>query len=607
MGKDTNKPLKGARVLTYTDFVQTVWNTDNLGRIRVDLSKLVFDDDFGFDVWANGYVQQRHFFRTYDPQTPRIPDQFTVALLPGEETLGGKVANEDGRPIAGARVVLWGHLGEKKEPHELAFMVDAMTDSNGEWRCRSCRKMTFAYIYLSHPDYVADEQSHPRTHGQPQEGKPRSPDDPALEGLRAFSDVQVMKRGVAIVGQVTDQKGNAVADGEVGRIEAHHLDTFSWDMPTTRTDRQGRFAFPHVRPGKYALQVKARGHAPELKLVTAAEKSEPVSIALAPPRVLSGRFVDTLGKPIAGAYVYMSGWRGSWALGVNLKTDADGRFRWEDAPDDSIRISAGREGYDGVYRLNVVAGEGGLNLTFKRTLTISGRLTDKATGQPIERGSVEVGVPDSNGGPTKWSPQEGVNAFDGRFQASLDAERRSEYRLRLQAKGYEPFETRAFRSAEEGGVRRRLDEVCPTAGRRGVWVRPEDGRQAARGCGRDNHVSVRRHPIPLDPDRERPDPALRRPADRQDRRSRTVHTHTRAGPGRPVLRRRGRPSRFLCRSPALGIRSRLDDLRAAVGPRRGRGAQPQFPGGCRGRRPVFWRPTGQSRRPVGLGIGSHHS
>jgi len=478
MGKDTNKPLMGARVLAHTDFVETLWNTDREGRIRVDLSKLVFADRFGFDVWADGYVQQRHYFGTYYAQIPTIPERITVSLLPGEETLGGKVTNEDGRPIAGARVVLWGYLGEKKESHEAAFMVDTMTDPNGEWRCRSCRKMTFAYIYLSHPDYVADEQSQPRTHGQPQEGKPYSPDDPALKGLRAFSDVQVMKRGVAIVGRVTDQKGNAVADAEVGRLLAHHLDTFSWEMPRTRTDRDGRFACPHVQPGKYALQVKARGHAPELKLVTAAQKSEPVSIALAPPRVLSGRFVDTQGKPIAGAYVYMSGWRGSWALGVNLKTDADGRFRWEDAPDDSVQIDAGREGYDGVYRLDVVAGEDGLNLTFKRTLTISGRLTDEATGKPIDGGSVEVGVSDLNGGPTTWSPQEGANAFKGSFQASLDAKRRPEYRLRLKARGYEPFETRAFRSDEK---KVKYDVTLTKSGKpQGVavsgFVRRTDGR-----------------------------------------------------------------------------------------------------------------------------------
>ena len=29
-------------------------------------------------------------------------------------------------------MVIWGYLGEKKEPHELAYMVDAKTDLRGE-------------------------------------------------------------------------------------------------------------------------------------------------------------------------------------------------------------------------------------------------------------------------------------------------------------------------------------------------------------------------------------------------------------------------------------------------------------------------------------------
>ena len=64
-------------------------------------------------------------------------------------------------------------------------------------------------------------------------------------------------------------------------------------------------------PASTALQVKAKGHAPELKSITAGTSTS-VIIVLPPPHVLSGRFVDTRGKPIAGAYVYMAGWRRSW-------------------------------------------------------------------------------------------------------------------------------------------------------------------------------------------------------------------------------------------------------------------------------------------------------
>ena len=83
-----------------------------------------------------------------------------MELLPGEEVLGGKVTDTQGRPISGVKVVVWGYLGEKKDLRELAWMVDARTDENGQWRARCFRSMKFAYLYLSHPDYLSDVRSH---------------------------------------------------------------------------------------------------------------------------------------------------------------------------------------------------------------------------------------------------------------------------------------------------------------------------------------------------------------------------------------------------------------------------------------------------------------
>ena len=465
-GKDTGKPLEGARVRTSLDFVEKLWTTDREGRLRVDLSRLAFPENFSFDVWADGYVQQRYSFGSLDPRNPIIPSQMTIALLPGEESLGGTVKNEEGQPIAGARVVLWGYLGEKKDPRELGYMVDTFTNSRGEWRCRNYRKTTFAYLYLSHPEYVSDDHFEPRVHGHPEGARRYSPDDPNLKSLRDFSDVQVMVRGIAISGKVVDERARPVAGAEVGRLESNHLNSFSWDIPRTTTDAQGRFHFPHALPGKYALQVKAKGHAPELKSITAGTSTS-VIIVLPPPHVLSGRFVDTRGKPIAGAYVYMAGWRRSWALGVNLKTDAEGRFRWEDAPADPVQITAGREGYDGVYRRAFAAGDGEIRLTFRRTLEVSGKLLDAETGGPVNQAEVEVEVPnpaDHDQG-VSWRRQDGVNAWTGSFRAVLDAEARPEYRLRIKATGYEPFETRKFRSDEkqvEYDVKLRTSSGRPT-------------------------------------------------------------------------------------------------------------------------------------------------
>ncbi len=55
---------------------------------------------------------------------------------------------------------------------------------------------------------------------------------------------------------------------------------------------------------------------------------------------------------------------------------------------------------------------------------------------------------DSKGVFGTWSRREKVNAFPGSFSASLDADSHTAYRLRFVAKGYQPLETRTFRSDE---------------------------------------------------------------------------------------------------------------------------------------------------------------
>ena len=157
--------------------VHTVRKTDRDGRARIILFRHTSRDTLNIDVWAQGYVQQRHFFSQNDARYPKVPARVTIDLLPGEQTLGGRVTDEKGQPIDGVKVDIWGYLGEKKQKEELAFMVDAITDDQGRWRCRCFRDMQFAYLYLSHPDYLADDNMHPRRHGRPRPADPPQPDE----------------------------------------------------------------------------------------------------------------------------------------------------------------------------------------------------------------------------------------------------------------------------------------------------------------------------------------------------------------------------------------------------------------------------------------------
>ena len=155
--------------------------TDRDGRLRIDLTRRQLRDALSLDIWADGHGQQRHVFAEQDARLPKTPAQLAVELWPGEETLGGTVTDEQGRPIGGVRVAIWGYLGSLKQKDELAFKVDA-TDDRGQLRRRCSRGMRFAYLYLAHPDYVSDDDFHPRRHGTPSPGGEPQTGRPAAGG-----------------------------------------------------------------------------------------------------------------------------------------------------------------------------------------------------------------------------------------------------------------------------------------------------------------------------------------------------------------------------------------------------------------------------------------
>ena len=435
LSAETGKPIEEARVSPRLDFETPILFTDREGIVRIDLSKRRFQYALSLDVWAPGHVQQRFSFTEGSPERPPTPAQLTVQLNPGEETLGGLVVDETGKPIPGVRVTVWGYLGERKDPRELAINVDTTTDADGRWRSRYFRQMTFAYVYLSHPDYLDADQFHPRRYGRPEPTLDKQPDEQPMESLRDFTSVEVMEPGIAVGGQVLDTQGKPVSGAEVGWIEAEWSETSHERLPRTTTGPDGRFHFPHARPGRLLLQVKAPGHAPALKPIDAKGAFEPVAITLDPPNTLRGRVVDTQGRPIPDAFVSVGSWRGIQSLGVYMMSDAEGRFQWTDAPADPFIISATRRDYLDFNDQSVSAGDAEVVLTLRRTLTISGRVRDDQSDARILQARVEVGTPGDEPDSFTWQEMPRVWVSSGRLQANLDAETHSAFRLRITAPG----------------------------------------------------------------------------------------------------------------------------------------------------------------------------
>jgi len=443
---ETGKPIEGATVKVGYDFKHFVSKTGPDGKVNADLTKKRLAGGVNADVWADGYVQQRTSYEDVTKQIGNEVQRYEFRLHKGDQTFGGTVKDESGKPIVGAEVALWGYLGELKDKKELTYMVTATTDDQGRWRISNLRKMRWAYLYLTHTDYLSDDAYHPRKFGEP-----RGTDDPKLlEPLRDFSDVQVMQRGVAIAGRVTDEAGKPIGGAEITWVGEDHLGTLGHELTWVPSEADGRFTIRNARPGGVVLVAKAKGHAPDMIRVKATEGVKDAALHLKPAKALAGRVVDAKGEPIEGAYVIVDTWRGFRGLGVYLNTDRDGRFRWDEAPDEGVLINVNDQGRLSIIQRPTKPGDDPV-FTLLKTMTVTGDVRDIITKARVQEGELEVGILDPETNQVEWGTGNG-SILQGHLQATLGAEEPRVYQLRIKSRGYATFVSRSIKS-DEGDVK----------------------------------------------------------------------------------------------------------------------------------------------------------
>jgi protocatechuate 3,4-dioxygenase beta subunit len=459
---DTGKPIPNATVRVWIALNGGEWRTaDDQGRLDIVHSTGPADRDvLDVDVWGDGCAMQRHSWIS-KPGEP-IPDGATVKLLPGE-ALGGTVRDEQGLPVVGATVYLWSHNYKKDDPHEILFDLRATTDIDGRWKTSGAPETTgeILGIRINHPGYISD-RNYTGDRAKP-----------TIADLRAGKAVSVMKTGVAVEGRVFADDGRPVAGARVFSALGQGMiyDDAIGDFVVT-TDADGRFRIGQVGPKQYFLIALAEGHAPGEARVTVGKDAPHVQIDLGRPHTFQGRVVDQAGTPIEGIFVKYE-WRGNRFLNDYRYTDADGRFRWDNAPGDPFLVSAypldNIRGYLGVMNQRIVPREGqDVVFTLRDALGISGKVLDAATGERVKNARVDVGAVDPTTGDVKvWTRPEGGYLWvnDGTLNASFPVEADA-YKIRIVGDGYEPFVSRAFRRGERtvSGYDVRLTPVKPAPG-----------------------------------------------------------------------------------------------------------------------------------------------
>ncbi|MBM4319773.1 MAG: carboxypeptidase regulatory-like domain-containing protein, partial [Deltaproteobacteria bacterium] len=132
----------------------------------------------------------------------------------------------------------------------------------------------------------------------------------------------------------------------------------------------GYLAIDQLRPGRYTVEVEARGHLPGRREGVPVEDRrdpDPVRLLLARGGGLAGTVLDLEGSPLGGAEVRASPKStASGARPLTVRTNATGAFRLSPLAEGPVELNVAAPGYEPDVRTErVVAGEDFTDLEFR--------------------------------------------------------------------------------------------------------------------------------------------------------------------------------------------------------------------------------------------------
>ncbi|TWU51690.1 M56 family metallopeptidase [Rubripirellula reticaptiva] len=407
-----------------------------------------------------GFVPLRVYWES-EP-TPVLPKTISIPLDPGN-TIGGTIVDEDGKPVAGARVSM--HYWEEStgkalgdSPHVRVNICDsnynckgiATSDKDGRWKLdilpKEIDKDRF-HLYFQHPSFISDHSVRGLTSRSIYEAPP-------LQKLFDSSAVVTMKKGRLVQGIITNEDGRPVPSAKIfAFLHDHRI-----DEPIATTEGDGKFKFSAQAVEVVGDQawsarsteaenflVEAKGYAPELFGL----QDGPLFIKLKPGKTLRGRVVDELGKPLEKATVWAQNWRGKRGrLRVEAKTNADGRFVVEDLPADVVDYDVGKQGKMSIDETPMIAGEKEYTLTLTPPLTVKVNVTDAETRMPIKDLTYMMGFEYDDGRAPDWQLYPKPRVLTGTFE-KVFSQTGFPQRIRVEADGYEPGISRTIEAKRD--------------------------------------------------------------------------------------------------------------------------------------------------------------
>ena len=430
---DKGQAVAGAVVITdpeWRNFTQRAsTGADGVASVK-PLS--MYDGKHGLRIERQGYAPME-LTEAVVASAKGAPIQ--VTLIPTGR-FSGQVVDPEGKPVAGATVEAWmDGDGYDRNRMRMDGEMATVTDAQGRWALTlvDSAKCNFR-LRFAHGDYISD-----RWGGQNYKV--------SMDEIRSGKSVVRLQRGMPLAGMVRDAEGKPIAGASVVQGD----DRFpSNAAPGTVTDKEGRYKFASVDPGKLVLTVTAKGCAPELLDTQAQAGMKDIDFVLKSGKTIRFRVEDKDGNPIAKAGISADTWRGYRTIPTSFQTDAEGRALWDSAPDDAVQYDVYAKDYMSVRNKALVAGDAEQVITLPPVLTISGAVTDAETGKDIPAFTAVYGIQWENRQDISW--QRGNNggvvvAADGYYECQFTNSYPG-HLVRIEAEGYQPAVSRAFKSDE---------------------------------------------------------------------------------------------------------------------------------------------------------------
>ncbi len=424
---------------------------------RPDLTK------FTLEIRAPNF---QNYFRKYEPKktnrTFAVARQYTYQLR-NAITIGGTVIDDKGHPLKDVRVYYYRPSQSRIEDGFHSSGGWVTTGADGKW---STSNMPFDLSHLTLGFHLAWYENKKSVNRWSQ-GSQVTVFHKDFEKLRAQTYKQVLHKIPTVEGSVVTPQGKPI-ENVIVRYSG-------WDSGLRRerlargdvikTDEKGKFRIPQPR---YVMRSRLANLQEKLQLTfqhphwafqkytQAIPLTEPIHVVLQKGKRIEFLAIDTEGNPIKG----MTFMPATIIPEFRGKTDADGRWVWENGPDEILSYQI----ISSTYLCQPPGSDFGpadspITLKFRKTIPVSGTVVDDETGKPIPEFRLYEGTHFKVNKPETWSwdqetsqklrpvkgswaeglvdNQSGPFIKSGRFMTRLSALDRL-IRYRIQADGYLP-------------------------------------------------------------------------------------------------------------------------------------------------------------------------